>query len=84
MLTAISLHSYAAFTSTAGDSSVKSALTPATFSHLIHARAYARIAGLLEKTRGTIIAGGERDEKENFLGLTVVEGVERGDALMGE
>ncbi|KAL1730895.1 Aldehyde/histidinol dehydrogenase [Schizophyllum commune] len=75
---------YAAFTSTAGDSSVKPALTPATFSHLIHTRAYARIAGLLEKTRGTIIAGGERDAKENFLGLTVVEGVDKGDALMGE
>ncbi|KAI5885611.1 aldehyde dehydrogenase [Schizophyllum commune H4-8] len=76
--------SYAAFTAASGDPSSKSGLAPTTFSHLIHSRAYARISGMLEKTRGKVIAGGERDEKENFVGLTVVEGVEKEDALMGE
>lgn len=54
------------------------------YSRLVSPRAYERIAGLLEKTKGKIVFGGQMDKNAKFIAPTVVKDVEAEDSLMSE
>jgi len=54
------------------------------FSRIITPQATARIAGLLERTKGTIVFGGEIDKANKYIAPTAVKDVGPGDSLMSE
>lgn len=51
---------------------------------LVTARQVARLAGLLEQTRGKVLVGAKGDAEKRTFSATVVDGVEWDDALMAE
>ena len=53
-------------------------------SHIINQSHFNRIKGLLDKTAGTIVFGGQTDESKLFIAPTVVKGVKGDDSLMSE
>lgn len=53
-------------------------------SHLVNKMHFNRIKGLLDKTSGTIVFGGQTDESKLFIAPTVVKGVKADDSLMSE
>jgi len=62
----------------------KRSSAPGDFSRLITPQATARVAGLLERTQGTIVFGGEIDKENKYIAPTVVKDVGPGDSLMSE
>ncbi|KAF8137586.1 NAD-dependent aldehyde dehydrogenase [Boletus edulis] len=54
------------------------------FSHIINQMHFNRVRGLLEKTSGTAVFGGQTDEARLFVAPTVVKGVKGDDSLMSE
>ncbi|PPQ70858.1 hypothetical protein CVT26_014081 [Gymnopilus dilepis] len=58
--------------------------SPGAFARLIHQQAAARVAGLLEKTQGKIVFGGEVDIEKRYISPTVVRDVKGDDSLMSE
>ena len=65
------------------DAEKRSAASDA-YSRLVSPRAHERIAGLLEKTKGKIVIGGEVDKDAKFIAPTVVKDVGPDDSLMSE
>ena len=57
---------------------------PEAYSRLVSPKAHERVAGLLEKTKGTIVFGGEVDKNTKFISPTVVKDVGPDDSLMSE
>ena len=55
-----------------------------SFGRIISPHHFARIKGLLDKTIGTIVVGGETDADTKYIALTIVKDVKGDDALMGE
>ncbi|KAF8556817.1 aldehyde dehydrogenase [Imleria badia] len=53
-------------------------------SHIINKSHFNRIKGLLDKTSGTIVFGGQTDESKLFIAPTVIRGVKGDDSLMSE
>ncbi|KAI9569887.1 NAD-dependent aldehyde dehydrogenase [Boletus coccyginus] len=53
-------------------------------SHIINKMHFNRIKGLLDRTSGTIVFGGQTDESRLFIAPTVVKGVKGDDSLMSE
>ncbi|KZV90694.1 NAD-dependent aldehyde dehydrogenase [Exidia glandulosa HHB12029] len=51
---------------------------------LINAAAFQRLTGLLDRTSGTVILGGERDSSRNWLATTIVDNCPFDDSLMTE
>ncbi|KAH7928569.1 aldehyde dehydrogenase [Leucogyrophana mollusca] len=62
----------------------KGALNSSDISTIISAGHFSRIKGLLDKTEGEIVFGGETDESRKFIAPTVVKGVKETDSLMSE
>jgi aldehyde dehydrogenase (NAD+) len=54
------------------------------YSRLVTPQAYGRVAGLLEKSKGKIVFGGEVDKSTKFIAPTVVKDVGPDDSLMSE
>lgn len=58
------------------------------FSSIVHDAAYARITGMLSRTKGTVEFGGTEgkstDKDKRWHPLTIVSGVEQDDSLMEE
>ncbi|KAG6377370.1 NAD-dependent aldehyde dehydrogenase [Boletus reticuloceps] len=54
------------------------------FCHIINQMHFNRVRGLLEKTSGTTVVGGQTDEARLFVAPTVVKGVKGDDSLMSE
>jgi len=57
---------------------------PGAFSRIVTPQATARIAGLLEKSKGKIVFGGEIDKDKKYIAPTVVKDVGPEDSLMSE
>jgi aldehyde dehydrogenase (NAD+) len=55
-----------------------------SYSRLVSPQAHGRVAGLLEKTKGKIVFGGEVDKSTKFIAPTVVKDVGPDDSLMSE
>lgn len=51
---------------------------------IIDGRSFERVKGLLKTTKGTILCGGEVDERTRFIEPTLVKVNDVGDALMNE
>lgn len=62
----------------------KRSAVPDAYSRLVSPQAHGRIAGLLEKTKGEIVFGGEVDKDTKFISPTVVKDVGPDDSLMSE
>ena len=62
----------------------KRSAAPDVYSRIVSPQAYGRIAGLLEKTKGTVVFGGEVDKDKKFIAPTVVKDVGPDDSLMSE
>ncbi|KAI9892773.1 MAG: hypothetical protein M1814_001193 [Vezdaea aestivalis] len=54
------------------------------FARIVDSRNYDRITGMLDASKGKILMGGERDEKERYLELTVVQIDNKDDALVAD
>jgi aldehyde dehydrogenase (NAD+) len=54
------------------------------YSRLVSPQAHERVAGLLEKTKGKIVFGGDVDKNTKFIAPTVVKDVGPDDSLMSE
>lgn len=54
------------------------------YTKIVSAAHFSRLSSLLERTKGTIAAGGGRNEKTLKFETTVITGVKDGDALMNE
>ncbi|KAJ7172042.1 NAD-aldehyde dehydrogenase [Mycena filopes] len=65
---------------TAGESS------PAAkhMSRMVNGQAFTRVNGLLQNTKGTVVAGGETDEAQKYISPTIVKDVKLDDSLMSE
>jgi len=57
---------------------------PGNFARLATPQAFARIKGLLDRTEGTVVVGGQTDEATKFIAPTIVADVKPGDSLMSE
>ncbi|KAF8958145.1 NAD-aldehyde dehydrogenase [Flammula alnicola] len=57
---------------------------PGSYSRIVTPQATARIAGLLEKTKGTIVFGGQVDKENKYIAPTLVKDVAADDSLMSE
>lgn len=57
---------------------------PSYCTSIVNDRNYGRLEGLLEKTSGKIIYGGDRDPKTRYWSPTVVDGVTTDDSLLTE
>lgn len=55
-----------------------------SYSRLVSPQAYERVAGLLERTKGEIVFGGEVDKDTKFIAPTLVKNVGPDDSLMSE
>ena len=62
----------------------KRSSVPGAFSRIITSQATTRVAGLLERTKGTIVFGGEVDKESKYIAPTVVKDVGPEDSLMSE
>ncbi len=51
---------------------------------MINEQAFKRVSGLLEKTRGTVVFGGQMDEATKAIAPTIVKDVSFDDPLMSE
>ncbi|KJA17586.1 hypothetical protein HYPSUDRAFT_192078 [Hypholoma sublateritium FD-334 SS-4] len=60
------------------------AAASASYSRIVTPQAAARIAGMLEGTKGTIVFGGEVDTEKRFIAPTLVRDVEGDDSLMSD
>ncbi|KAG9313353.1 Aldehyde/histidinol dehydrogenase [Chiua virens] len=60
------------------------AVASSDLSHIINKQHFGRIKGLLDRTSGMIVFGGQTDESRLFIAPTVVKGVKGDDALMSE
>jgi acyl-CoA reductase-like NAD-dependent aldehyde dehydrogenase len=47
-------------------------------------RHFARVKGLLDNTKGTIVVGGESDAETKYIAPTIVKDVKPDDSLMSE
>jgi acyl-CoA reductase-like NAD-dependent aldehyde dehydrogenase len=54
------------------------------FGRLVSPRHFARVKGLLDKTKGTIVVGGESDADTKYIAPTIVKDVKMDDSLMSE
>ncbi|GAA5941769.1 hypothetical protein JCM3775_000098 [Rhodotorula graminis] len=61
-----------------------SLLQNSAFSRIVNANHYKRISKLLDGTKGDIVVGGKRDDKENKIEVTIVRNVKGDDTLMSE
>ncbi|KAG6038669.1 hypothetical protein E4U41_003904 [Claviceps citrina] len=57
---------------------------PAYATHIINDRHFKRLDGLLEKSQGQIVYGGERNPENRFFAPTIVDGVTPSDPLLSE
>ena len=57
---------------------------PGNFSRLVTNDAFNRVSGLLKKTKGTVVLGGEMDASSKYIAPTVVKDVKWDDSLMSE
>jgi aldehyde dehydrogenase (NAD+) len=55
-----------------------------SFSRIVSPRHFARIKGLLDTTKGTIVIGGETDADTKYIAPTIVKDVKGDDSLMSE
>lgn len=55
-----------------------------SFGRIVSPTHFARLKGLLDRTKGKIVAGGETDEKSLKIALTIVADVTGDDSLMSE
>ncbi|KAF8156031.1 NAD-aldehyde dehydrogenase [Crassisporium funariophilum] len=62
----------------------KRSSAPDVYSRIVTPQAYARISGMLEKTKGKVVIGGEVDRESKFIAPTVVQDVKADDSLMSE
>ncbi|EIM21162.1 aldehyde dehydrogenase [Wallemia mellicola CBS 633.66] len=53
-----------------------------SFGRIINSRHFGRLTGLLDKTKGDIVIGGDKDASDNFIALTIVKNVKADDVLM--
>lgn len=53
-----------------------------SFGRIINSRHFGRLTGLLDKTKGEIVIGGDKDASDNFIALTIVKNVKADDVLM--
>ncbi|KAG5649774.1 hypothetical protein H0H81_002077 [Sphagnurus paluster] len=60
------------------------ASSPQAYSRIVTPQAFNRIKGLLDNTKGTIIAGGETDEATKYIAPTLIKDVKGDDSLMRE
>lgn len=61
-----------------------SAVNPGYVTNIVNDRHYNRLEGLLEKTSGNIIYGGDRDPATRYFAPTVVDNVTTDDSLLSE
>ncbi|BGO91106.1 Hexadecenal dehydrogenase [Rhodotorula toruloides] len=54
------------------------------YSRIINQNHYNRVSKLLDATKGEVVVGGGRDEKERKIEVTIVRGVKPDDSLMSE
>ncbi|MCO5561014.1 hypothetical protein L7F22_014635 [Adiantum nelumboides] len=54
------------------------------YGRIINERHFARLSGLIDKTKGSIVLGGDRDEADRFFEPTVVADVKPGDSVMSD
>ena len=66
------------------DAEKRAAASDDAFSRLITPQAHERVVGLLERTKGKIVFGGEVDKNKKFIAPTVVKDVGPDDSLMSE
>jgi acyl-CoA reductase-like NAD-dependent aldehyde dehydrogenase len=52
------------------------------YSRIINQNHYNRVSKLLDATKGEVVVGGGRDEKERKIEVTIVRGVKPDDSLM--
>lgn len=57
---------------------------PDYVTHIVNDRHYNRLEGLLEKSKGNIIYGGDRDPATRYFAPTVVDNVDTNDSLLSE
>ncbi|KAF8918758.1 NAD-aldehyde dehydrogenase [Mucidula mucida] len=57
---------------------------PNAMGKMINEQAFKRVSGLLEKTRGTVVFGGQMDEATKAIAPTIVKDVSFDDPLMSE
>lgn len=59
-------------------------LTPRStgYTHMIHRRAYEGVKKMIETTGGTVVVGGETDEKSNYVSPTLIDNVGWDDSTM--
>lgn len=62
----------------------KRSSAPGAFSRIVTPQATTRVAGLLERTKGTIVFGGEVDKENKYIAPTVIKDVGPDDSLMSE
>ena len=55
-----------------------------SYCRLVSPQAHERVAGLLERTKGEIVFGGEIDKNTKFIAPTLVKDVGADDSLMSE
>lgn len=54
------------------------------FTKIINAQSFARVNGLLQATKGTVVCGGTSDETRRHIAPTIVKDVKIDDSLMSE
>ncbi|KAF9557043.1 NAD-dependent aldehyde dehydrogenase [Agrocybe pediades] len=62
----------------------KRAGVPGAYTRLVTPQATERVAGMLEKTKGTVVFGGDIDRSDKFIAPTVVKDVKHDDSLMSD
>lgn len=72
-------HSHATFYPEGGKPS-----SEGTYTRIVSPQAFHRIKDLLDRTKGTVVLGGESDEATKFIAPTVVKNVGGDDSLMSE
>jgi len=72
----------AAFSAAPPGEASTSLLHNSAFSRIVNANHYKRISKLLDGTKGDIVVGGKRDDKENKIEVTIVRNVKGDDTLM--
>lgn len=59
-----------------------SLLESKNYSKIINENHYKRLSKLLDATKGEVVAGGKRDDKERKIEVTIVRNIKADDALM--
>ena len=57
---------------------------PNAFGRIVNHRHFHRIKGLLDRTAGEIVFGGETNENDKYIAPTIVKNVKGDDSLMSE